>query len=119
MRLASVLKLGSVHSYPDFETDPHPAVASAVTVHLQTFRVKGRDFRSYRNPPILQRKELFVQHDHPLRTKFERLTVSEEKQGLYENPELIGTRDGWNAVLRAKGLRLEGHRLTRTTARTR
>ena len=98
-------------SYPTFETDPHPAIASSVTVHLQTFRVKHRDFRAYRNPPILHRKELFVQKDHPFYAKFERLTRIEEQKGLYENPERIGTRDGWKAALQAKGLTLRGHRV--------
>lgn len=101
-------------SYPTFETDPHPAIASSVTVHLQTFRVKHRDFRSYKNPPVLHRKELFVQKDHPLYTKFERLTRIEEQKGLYEAPETIGTRDGWQAALHAKGLALRGHRLIQT-----
>lgn len=97
--------------YPTFEIDPHPAIASSLTVHLQTFRVKYRDFRSYKNPPILHRKELFVHKDHPLYTKFERLTRIEEKKGLYEAPETIGTRDGWNMALRTRGLALRGHRL--------
>lgn len=101
-------------SYPTFETDPHPAIASSVTVHLQTFRVKHRDFRTYKNPPILHRKELFVQKDHPLYSKFERLTRIEEQKGLYEAPETIGTRDGWKAALRAKGLAFRGHRLVQT-----
>lgn len=106
-------------SYPTFETDPHPAIASSTTVHLQTFRVKVRDFRSYRNPPILHRKELFVLQDHPLHAKFERLTRIEDQKGLYEDAETIGTRDGWNAVLRAKGYSLRGHRLLQTkTVRT-
>jgi hypothetical protein len=39
-------------SYPDFDADPHPALAFSLTVHLQTFRVKHRDYRAYRNPPI-------------------------------------------------------------------
>lgn len=103
-------------SYPDFETDPHPTIASSTTVHLQTFRVKVRDFGTYRNPPILHRKELFVPKDHPLHAKFERLTRIEEQKGLYEDPETIGTRDGWNAALRAKGLSLKGHRLLQTKA---
>lgn len=106
-------------SYPDFETDPHPAIASSTTVHLQTFRVKVRDFRAYRNPPILHRKELFIQKGHSLYAKFERLTRIEEQKGLYEDPETIGTREGWNAALRAKGLSMRGHRLLQTkTTRT-
>lgn len=101
-------------SYPEFESDPHPAIASSTTVHLQTFRVKYREFRAYRNPPILHRKELFVQKNHPLYAKFERLTRLEEQKGLYENPEVIGTRDGWRGALLAKGLALRGHRLIQT-----
>jgi DNA phosphorothioation-associated putative methyltransferase len=106
-------------SYPDFETDPHPAIASSVVVHLQTFHVKFQDFRGHRNPPILHRKELFLPKDHPLYTKFERLTHAEEQKGLYERVESIGTRDGWHAALCAKGLSLRGHRLIQTkSART-
>jgi DNA phosphorothioation-associated putative methyltransferase len=104
-------------SYPEFESDPHPAIASSTTVNLQTFRVTIRDFRSYRNPPILHRKELFVQRDHPHYVKFERLTRVEEQKGLYENPNFIGTRDGWNATLRMKGFALRGHRVLQTKVR--
>lgn len=103
-------------TYPDFEADPHPALATSVTVHLQTFRVKARDFRSYRNPPILHRKELFVQDDHPLYAKFERLTRIEEQKGLYEDSATIGTRDGWDAALRTRGLSMRGHRLLQSKA---
>ena len=47
-------------SYPDFESDPHPQLAEATTVHLQTFRVRERHYRRSKNPPILHRKELFL-----------------------------------------------------------
>jgi DNA phosphorothioation-associated putative methyltransferase len=103
-------------SYPTFETDPHPALASSTTVHLQTFRVNVRDFRMHKNPPILHRKELFVQKGHPLYAKFERLTNSEVQKGLLESPDAIGTREGWKAILRAKGFALRGHRLVQSNA---
>ena len=32
-------------SHPDFESDPHPTLASSMTVHLQTFRVRERDYK--------------------------------------------------------------------------
>src|SRR5690606_12416310 len=32
-------------SYPEFESNPHPPLAESLTVHLQTFRVKKRNFR--------------------------------------------------------------------------
>lgn len=98
-------------SYPTFESDPHPELASSLTVHLQTFRVRYQEFQSRANPPILHRKELFLGPDHPLQPKFARLTRIEEQKGLYEDASRIGTRDGWNEVLVQKGLYLKGHRL--------
>lgn len=100
-------------AYPDFEHDPHPALAYSLTVHFQTFKVNGRDYRSYRNPPILHRKETFLTPDHPLASRFARLTNIEEQKGLYEDPSRIGTRGGWNEVLAEKALYFRGHRLLR------
>ena len=103
-------------SYPDFESDPHPALAASMTVHLQTFRVRERDYTTSRNPPILHRKETFVASNHPLHAKFARLTRQEEAKGLYEAPTHIGTRRGWEELLSTKGLSLRGHRLIRQQA---
>ena len=116
---ANVIKLHraepmvSYLSYPDFETDPHPALDSSMTIHLQTFQIRFRDYSGYRNPSILHRKELFLAADHPLRAKFARLTRIEESKGLYENSSRIGTLEGWNDALASKGLCLRGHRLLR------
>ena len=104
-------------SYPDFERDPHPALVSSLLVPLQTFKIRYRTYRESPNPPILHRKETFIATDHPLHEKFARLTRQEEKKGLYEKPELIGTREGWQVALAARGLRLAGHRLMRKAAR--
>jgi DNA phosphorothioation-associated putative methyltransferase len=98
-------------TYPEFDRDPHPALASSLLVDLQTFRVHRRDYVSNSNPPILHRKELFVAPKHPLREKFARLTAQEERAGLLDSPESIGTRDGWTSLLSARGLALRGHRL--------
>jgi DNA phosphorothioation-associated putative methyltransferase len=103
--------------YPTFDGDPHPALAGSVRIDLQSFRVKFRDFTSHANPPILHRKETFLAPDHPLRTKFARLTRLEEQKGLYEDTSRIGTRDGWNEALNAKGCSLRGHRLIKLRSR--
>jgi DNA phosphorothioation-associated putative methyltransferase len=95
-------------SYPEFEQDPHPALATSVTVHFQTFNVRFYDYRDWRNPPILHREETFLAASHPLYAKFAGLTRIEEGKGLYENSNSIGTQDGWNAILEAGGLRLQG-----------
>ena len=100
-------------SYPAFETDPHPGLAHSLTVHLQTFRVRERDYRNSRNPPILHRKETFITPDHPHHAKFARLTRLEEAKGLFEDTSRIGTRDGWNQQLRDRGVTLRGYRVVR------
>jgi DNA phosphorothioation-associated putative methyltransferase len=100
-------------TYPDFEDDAHPALASALVVPLQTFRIEVRDYTSLRNPPILHRKEEFVAYDHPLREKFARLTAQEERFGLYADPRWIGTREGWEETLAHAGVQLRGHRVVR------
>jgi DNA phosphorothioation-associated putative methyltransferase len=100
-------------SYPEFERDPHPALAASLVVPLQTFRIQYRDYGNSQNPPILHRKEEFVPLDHTLRPKFAKLTRQEEKWGLYEKPEMIGTREGWEGVLAERNVDLSGHRLLR------
>lgn len=103
-------------SYPDFNRDPHPALAESYLIDLQTFRITHRDYRGVSNPPILHRKEEFVTADYPLREKFAQLTAAEDRVGLYSDTTRIGTCDGWNAVLRSNGVSLRGHRLVRTHA---
>ena len=98
-------------TYPKFESDPHPALAQALTVHLQTFRLRQRDYRTSRNPPILHRKEAFLAEDHALHAKFSRLTQQEESKGLFENSSRIGTQFGWEERLRERGVTLKGHRV--------
>lgn len=116
---ANILKLYrdkpqiSYLSYPDFERNPHPALAASLTVNLQTFKLKYQEYINSENPPIIHRKETFLAPDHPLRPKFTRLTNQEEKKGLYENPSLIGTKRGWEQVIKERELRFVGHRLVR------
>jgi DNA phosphorothioation-associated putative methyltransferase len=99
--------------YPEFENDPHPALAASLVVPLNTFHIDYREYKDSKNPFILHRKETFLAPEHPLRTKFARLTNQEERYSLYERPELIGTREGWQKVLDEKGVCYSGHRLLR------
>ena len=87
-------------SYPAFDADPHPALATVVIARLGKLDVTFRDFRDSANPPILHRKETFVAEDCPKRLTFERLTAQEERAGILSVPN-IGMRDGWSAVLAA------------------
>jgi DNA phosphorothioation-associated putative methyltransferase len=115
VKLRFVEPVVSYLSYPQFETDPHPTLASSLLVHLQTFRVQVRQYAPSGNPPILHRKEQFVRADDPSRSKYERLTRQEEAKGLYESPSEIGTREGWQRILAEKRLYLCGHRLFRAS----
>ena len=114
---ANVIKLHtdepmiSYLSYPAFVSDPHPALARSLTVHLQTFRLRERDYRASGNPPILHRKEAFLTTGHPLHAKFSRLTRQEESKGLFDETSRIGTQRGWEQRLSEKGVTLRGHRV--------
>lgn len=100
-------------AYPDFDKCAHPVLSWAVTVHLQTFRMRIRDYSTRRNRPILHRKELFVSADYPAFKKFARLTRIEEGKGLYRDSAKIGLQKGWEDLLSREGLYFRGHRLLR------
>jgi DNA phosphorothioation-associated putative methyltransferase len=99
--------------YPDFETDPHPALLRSVKLSLRTREIDCLEYAASANPPILHRKETFLLTDHPLYAKFARLSQQEERHGLLDDPATIGTREGWEARLSAAGFALRGHRLVR------
>ena len=99
-------------SYPEFDADPHPTLATVVIARLGKLDVTFRDFRNSANPPLLHRKEAFVADDYPKRPKFERLTAQEERTGVLSVPN-IGMRDGWSTALAAAGVATRGHRLVK------
>jgi DNA phosphorothioation-associated putative methyltransferase len=102
-----------VRSYPDFDTDPHPALLRCVKLSLRTRELACFDYVQHANVPVLHRKETFLAPEHPLHAKFARLSEQEERHGLLVEPATIGTRDGWEARLRQTGFRLRGHRLVK------
>ncbi len=94
-------------SYPDFETDPHPALLRSVKLSLRTREIDCFDYTASTNPPILHRKETFLASDHPLHAKFARLTAQEEKHGLLDESSAIGTRGGLVKSVGRAGFRAE------------
>lgn len=118
--VANMIKLSvaqpqvSYLSYPTFDRDAHPTLDMAVTVNLRKLTVDWRDYAESANPPLLHRKEEFLGLDNPDRARYQRLTRSEMRAGLYESPERIGTLAGWQAVLAEKGMQVKGHRLVRS-----
>jgi DNA phosphorothioation-associated putative methyltransferase len=51
--------------YPDFETDPHPALLRSVKLSLRTREIDCLEYAGSANPPILHRKEAFLRPDEP------------------------------------------------------
>jgi DNA phosphorothioation-associated putative methyltransferase len=119
---ANVLKLHrfsgkiSYLAYPDFDTDPHPALLRCVKLSLRTRQLECYDYATSANPPVLHRKEAFLDPGHPRYARFARLTRQEERHGLLADTATIGTRSGWEARLRQAGFALRGHRLVRCIA---
>ena len=97
--------------YPDFETNPHPALRRSVKLSLRTREIASLEYGDSPNPPVLHRKESFLLPDHSLHARFARLSEQEEKHGLLSDTATIGTRDGWESRLREAGFALRGHRL--------
>lgn len=104
--------------YPDFETNPHPALLRSVKLSLRAQDVDCYDYSGADNPPILHRKETLLHPSHPLYKRFARLTNQEEKHGLLDDSRLIGTKVAWEERLRQAGFQLRGHRLVRRDPRS-
>ena len=94
--------------YPDFETDPHPALLRSIKLSLRTRELDCFDYATSTNPPILHRKETFLPPGHELVAKFARLTQQEEKHGLLDETATIGTRRGGSGGWRSAGSRFVG-----------
>ncbi|GIH97768.1 DNA phosphorothioation-associated putative methyltransferase [Planobispora siamensis] len=99
--------------YPDFEADPHPRLRSSYMVDLTTLKTSFTSYDESSNRPLLHRKHEFLSPDDPDAPKYRRLTESEARAGLYANPHLIGTEQGWEAELIRCGRALRGHRLVK------
>jgi DNA phosphorothioation-associated putative methyltransferase len=95
--------------YPDFDTEPHPALRTSIQVNLDDHSVRYRDYTDTDNPPVLHRKETFVTPDYPLYEQFAELTRQEEALGLLDNTRGIGTRKGWQQRLDQYGVELQKH----------
>jgi DNA phosphorothioation-associated putative methyltransferase len=103
-------------AYPDFEANAHPALLRSIKLNMRTQSLDCYDYANSTNPPVLHRKETFLEPSNPLCEKFARLTRQEEKHGLLDEPRYIGTRNGWVQRLASTGLEIRGHRVYRRKA---
>ncbi|MGB3512494.1 MAG: DNA phosphorothioation-associated putative methyltransferase [Microcoleaceae cyanobacterium] len=101
-------KISYLH-YPDFDTDPHPALKTSISIDMNNGKVDYRDYSNSENPPVLHRKETFVTADYSNYQKFAQLTCAEVKLGLLDNTRLIGTREGWLKHLKNYGFEIKDH----------
>jgi DNA phosphorothioation-associated putative methyltransferase len=97
--------------YPEFDTDPHPALKASITIDLKTLYITHRDYEQRANPPILHRKETFVTTNYPLYEEFAQLTQQEQELGLLKHKSDIGTREGWAKCLAEHGVEIRGHQI--------
>lgn len=94
--------------YSDFDQKAHPELELSVRVYLPKADFQVRDYRDSQNPPILHRKETLVSSSYPFRPTFEALTGNEVRLGLLSAPD-IGYRQGWEALLSARGITISAH----------
>ncbi len=99
--------------YPDFDTDPHPKLDSTYGVEMTSLEASFQSFSDRANRPLLHRKEEFLAPDDLAVPKYRRLTASEVRAGLYENPTVIGLEQGWASELERCGVELKGHRVVK------
>ncbi|TAF14142.1 MAG: DNA phosphorothioation-associated putative methyltransferase [Nostocales cyanobacterium] len=104
--------------YPEFDTDPHPALESSIQVDLQSLTFSYRDYSDTENPPILHRKETFVTPEYPHYQEFVELTRAQDAIGLLNNTKGIGTKLGWEKRLQFYGVEIQGHTLIKKTINT-
>jgi DNA phosphorothioation-associated putative methyltransferase len=96
--------------YESFDAD-FPALLASVKVVPSTASISRTAYRGRANPPILHRKELLLPPDDPRLPRFRALTAAAEEHGLFANPNRIGTRAAWNALIAQAGLTLREGRL--------
>jgi DNA phosphorothioation-associated putative methyltransferase len=99
-------------NYPEFDAEAHPRLLHSVRVHLPSTSYAIRDFSSSENPPILHRKETFVDMLYPNFNTFAELTRQEEELGLLSHTE-IGFKQQWQSLLNERHLRIVEHTVFR------
>lgn len=99
--------------YPDFDRLAHPPLRSGYLVRIDGLSCDYRNYSRHPDPPVLHRKELLIPVEDQRFKRFRALTRQEEKAGLFQNPQSVGRREQWEALLARRGVRVAGHRLVR------
>jgi len=101
----------SLLSYPTFHEEPYPSLHKSYTIDLAKLSLREANYSNSDNPPILHRREAFLEPDNPKIQFFASFTTEGEVIGLYENTRTIGFKQNWHKLIRKKGYYLndEGH----------
>ncbi len=94
--------------YKDFDEQAHPELLHSVGIHLPSASYAIRDYSSSENPPILHRKESFVDPLYQNYSAFSELTRQEEDLGLLSRVD-IGFKSEWLRLLSERKLQIIGH----------
>ncbi len=98
----------SILDYADFEEDPFPTLLTSHSFENPNSSPIKRSFSSSLNPPILHRKELLVEHNHPQINRWIETTRLAESIGLFEESQSIGFKLNWLKRIESKGYVLKG-----------
>ena len=93
--------------YPDFVTDPHPALLQSIKLSLRTRELDCYDYATSTNPPILHRKETFLRRARA-RGQIRPADPAGGEHGLLDETATIGTREGWQRRLAEGGVHGSG-----------
>jgi len=94
-------------NYPDFEDYSYPELKNSQIVDLEKQTTRKSNYSKSENPPILHRKETFVNESYPLTPLFKEITAEGEAIGLYEKTTRIGFKQNWQRLIKSKGYYLD------------
>ena len=98
--------------YPDFETDPHPALLRSIKLNLRTREIESTDYAQAQPAGPPPQGDVPASRS-PVTGEVRAAHAQEERAGLLDETATIGTREGWAERLRTTGYALRGHRLVR------
>jgi len=101
----------SLLDYPSFFEDSYPALHVSHTIDLGKNSFRTSNYSKSDNPPILHRKETFLEPSHASVPLFTEITKEGEVAGLYENSRTIGFKKSWDRLIAKKGYCLVDGRL--------
>ena len=93
----------------DFFLDPFPTLSRSWRIHISRKTTVFRSYKESRNPPILHRKELLLTPGDIRAAEYAALTQAAESIGLFQDPNCIGFREHWYALIAQRGYQLQGN----------